>query len=43
MLFRSAPPRPAEWQYEAVRLVAVKRPDVAVPTLGVALERAFMV
>jgi hypothetical protein len=32
-----------EWQYQAVRVVAVKRPDVAVPTIGVALERAFVV
>lgn len=32
-----------EWQYDAFRLVAVKRPDVAVPTIGVALERAFSV
>jgi hypothetical protein len=32
-----------EWQYQAVRFVAVKRPDVAIPTVGVAMERAFMV
>lgn len=32
-----------EWHYDAFRVVAVKRPDVAVPTVGVALERAFNV
>jgi hypothetical protein len=32
-----------EWLYNAFRVVAVKRPDVAVPTVGVALERAFAV